>query len=66
MNNTQPISEVAIIILEDIDKHLEQVNNLNSIADMKTEISEVRNLISKSLPILELLEKLHKKQDDSK
>lgn len=57
MDTKQKISEVAIIILKDIDERLERIDNLD-ISEIKQEIIEVRSLINTSIPVLELLEKL--------
>ena len=57
MEQRQQISEVAIIILEDIHKRLSRVENL-SIQEIKKEIVEVKNLITVSQPMLELLQEI--------
>ena len=65
-NKRQTISEVAIIILNDMDNRLQQVNELDSIEDIKNEISELRNFIATSKSILKLIERVNQNNIDTK
>ena len=57
-NKRQPISEVAIIILDDIENCLTKIDNLNDNTDIKNELSGLKSLLGKSKSVIHLLEKL--------
>ena len=55
----QPISEVAIMIMDDIDSRLNTMNNLSSIADIKNEIAELKDMIVSAKKVLTLIERIN-------
>ena len=60
-NKRQPISKVAIIILEDIENCLTKIDNLNDNNDIKNEIINIKKLLESSKSILTLIERVNQK-----
>ena len=56
---SQPISEVAIIILRDIDKHLDKIAKLNTITEIRQELSDLRTLLDRSIGVIQLITKVN-------
>ena len=63
MNNSkrQPISEVAILILQEINSHIVKINKMNSVSEIKNEIVEMKILLDRSIDIIQLLESVNQK-----
>ena len=60
----QPISEVAIMIMDDIENRLNKMNNLSSISDIKSEISELKDMIVSAKKVLTLIERINQQHGD--
>ncbi len=63
-NKRQPISEVAIIILDDIDNCLSKIDNLKDNNEITNELSGLKSLLGKSKSVLKLLESVNQKNQD--
>ena len=61
----QPISEVAIMIIDDIDSRLNTMNNLSSVSDIKNEIAELKEMIVSAKKVLTLIERINQQYGDS-
>ena len=58
-NKRQPISEVAILILQEINHHIVKIENMNSVSEIKNEIAEMKILLERSIEIIQLLENVN-------
>ena len=64
-NKKQPISEVAIIILDEIENCLIKIDNLNdNNTGIKNELSGLKSLLDKSKSVLALIERVNQKHQD--
>ena len=61
----QPISEVAIMIMDDIDSRLNKMNNHNNLSDIKNEIAELKEMIVSAKKVLTLIERINQQYGDS-
>ena len=59
----QPISEVAIMILEQINHHIVKIENMNSINEIRNEIAEMKILLDRSIDIIQLIESVNQKME---
>ena len=55
----QPISEVAIMIIDDIDNRLNKMNSQNNLSDIKNEIAELKDMIVSAKKVLTLIERIN-------
>jgi hypothetical protein len=55
----QPISEVAIMILQQINSHIVKIDHMNSIRKIKAEIAEMKILLERSIEIIQLIESVN-------
>ena len=59
----QPISEVAIMILQQINSHIVKIDHMNSINEIKNEIAEMKILLDRSIEIIQLIESVNQKME---
>ena len=62
----QPISEVAIMILQQINSHIVKIDHMNSIRKIKAEIAEMKILLDRSIEIIQLIESVNQKMEKYK
>ena len=60
-NKRQTVADVGILIVEDIEKQIEHIANLDSESDIKNEIINIKKLLESSKSILTLIERVNQK-----
>ena len=65
INQKQTVSDVGIIIIDDIERQIEHIANLDSTADIKKQIPELQELLESSKSILKLIERVNENNRDT-